>query len=73
MNRWTESGKLGLLRCQAVIERSGKFTRHAVHDLLELGVAVGRVVAGGALQDVLDAAEAEALVGDTLLKSQSMF
>jgi hypothetical protein len=39
-----------------------------VHDLLELVVAVGRVSARGALQNVLDAAEADALVRNPLLQ-----
>ena len=44
-----------------------ELTSHAVDDLLELVVAVGRVVAGGSLQDVLDAAEAQAVLGHSLL------
>ena len=46
---------------------SSTLTSHAVDDLVELVVAVGRVIAGGPLQNVLDGAEAKAVLGHTLL------
>jgi len=48
---------------------NSQLTGHAVNDLLELVVTVSRMISGRALQDVLDAAEADAFARDALLSA----